>query len=280
MKKTLLLLIGLSFCLTLICSAHAGRTDENGGHYDRGSGEYHYHHGYPAHQHTDGKCPYDFDDRTGEDSGSPSSGSSTGSGSASSSSIGNGSKKFFPSYNLIFDIVRCVPILLFVGWIITVYFKQIRIAISNKRKRDEELRQFSAKMQAERKELIAKYSGKTKSEIATLCGMPTDFFLDENNLPHSIPNQKDSDKCTVYIASTGSVYHRNPRCCQRFLSPINIAKVRHLNTCRYCAPDRIDLHWYDRYKETLSLLKRHGIEPVSETTLAQLPPCNAPVVDE
>jgi hypothetical protein len=40
--------------------AHRGGTDSNGGHYDRTSGDYHYHHGYPAHEHTDGVCPYDF----------------------------------------------------------------------------------------------------------------------------------------------------------------------------------------------------------------------------
>lgn len=60
-------------CLFLLCSsvfAHGGKTDANGGHYDRSTGEYHYHHGYPAHQHydIDGDgiidCPYDFDDQT------------------------------------------------------------------------------------------------------------------------------------------------------------------------------------------------------------------------
>ena len=39
-------------------SAHSGGTDANGWHYERG--EYHYHHGYPAHQHVDVECPYDF----------------------------------------------------------------------------------------------------------------------------------------------------------------------------------------------------------------------------
>ena len=65
--------------LLLPAYAHPGQTDANGGHRDSSTGEYHYHHGYPAHQHTDlngdGKpdCPYDFDDKTGESSGSPSS---------------------------------------------------------------------------------------------------------------------------------------------------------------------------------------------------------------
>lgn len=45
-------------------SAHPGRTDSNGGHYNRSTGEYHFHHGYDDHQHPDGVCPYDFDDNT------------------------------------------------------------------------------------------------------------------------------------------------------------------------------------------------------------------------
>ena len=45
----------------VVVFAHPGKTDSDGGHYDRSSGEYHYHHGYPAHQHDNGTCPYDFD---------------------------------------------------------------------------------------------------------------------------------------------------------------------------------------------------------------------------
>lgn len=60
--------------------AHPGRTDANGGHTDHSTGEYHYHHGYPAHQHYDidgdGKpdCPYDFKDNTRSSSSSGSTG--------------------------------------------------------------------------------------------------------------------------------------------------------------------------------------------------------------
>ena len=48
--------------------AHPGKTDSNGGHWDHSTGTYHYHHGYPAHQHTGGKCPYKFDDNTSHES--------------------------------------------------------------------------------------------------------------------------------------------------------------------------------------------------------------------
>ncbi len=72
MKKTLLFFITLILILSLsfTAPAHPGKTDGNGGHYDNNAGEYHYHHGYPAHQHTNGKCPYDFEDKTNHNAGS------------------------------------------------------------------------------------------------------------------------------------------------------------------------------------------------------------------
>ena len=69
----------MALLLLTVASAHPGRTDSRGGHYDSVTGEYHYHHGYRAHQHTDldgdGKadCPYNFDDQTGSRSGTSSS---------------------------------------------------------------------------------------------------------------------------------------------------------------------------------------------------------------
>lgn len=53
----------LAVLAILLCSvlAHSGRTDRNGGHYDRSTGEYHYHHGMEAHQHPNGVCPYKSD---------------------------------------------------------------------------------------------------------------------------------------------------------------------------------------------------------------------------
>ncbi len=75
MNKYISFLAGVVLILLpFTASAHAGKTDGSGGHYDHSAGEYHYHHGYPAHSHSDGICPYDYDDQTGIDSG----GSSTG----------------------------------------------------------------------------------------------------------------------------------------------------------------------------------------------------------
>lgn len=69
-KRLLACLLAFLLLLSPTVLAHSGKTDANGGHYDRSTGEYHYHHGYPAHQHYDMNgdgiidCPYDFDDQT------------------------------------------------------------------------------------------------------------------------------------------------------------------------------------------------------------------------
>ena len=61
MKKfsSILLIIICCVVFTLTCFAHPGRTDSNGGHHVTATGEYHYHHGYPEHYHTNGICPYE-----------------------------------------------------------------------------------------------------------------------------------------------------------------------------------------------------------------------------
>lgn len=64
MKRGLALFLLALLLFPSSAYAHPGKTDENGGHYDYSTGEYHYHHGYPAHQHVNGVCPYDYKDNT------------------------------------------------------------------------------------------------------------------------------------------------------------------------------------------------------------------------
>lgn len=78
----LLCCIALTTGFLVAVSAHPGKTDSSGGHYDHSTGEYHYHHGYSAHSHYDvdgdgiTDCPYNFDDKTSHSSGSLASGNS------------------------------------------------------------------------------------------------------------------------------------------------------------------------------------------------------------
>lgn len=64
--KIIILLLLFSMLFSFPVSAHSGKTDSNGGHYDHQNGGYHYHHGYSAHSHydIDGDgiidCPYEM----------------------------------------------------------------------------------------------------------------------------------------------------------------------------------------------------------------------------
>lgn len=72
MKKIFLAISAFAMIasVVLISYAHSGRTDGAGGHTDHSTGEYHYHHGCPAHDHYDMDgdgdidCPYEYDNRT------------------------------------------------------------------------------------------------------------------------------------------------------------------------------------------------------------------------
>ena len=68
--KIIFVLVSVLFVFMSVAYAHSGRTDSSGGHYNRQTGTYHYHHGYSAHDHENGICPYDFDDKTNHSSGS------------------------------------------------------------------------------------------------------------------------------------------------------------------------------------------------------------------
>lgn len=61
-KRLFILCIVLLITVPLTSFAHSGRTDSSGGHRDNknksGLGSYHYHHGYSAHLHPGGVCPY------------------------------------------------------------------------------------------------------------------------------------------------------------------------------------------------------------------------------
>lgn len=60
MKRFIVVFMAILLLITPgLALGHSGRTDSNGGHWDRKYGTgYHYHHGYPAHQHKNGICPY------------------------------------------------------------------------------------------------------------------------------------------------------------------------------------------------------------------------------
>ena len=84
MKRFSSRLCAATLLLCLLCfgaAAHPGRTDSRGGHMDHSTGQYHYHHGKPAHQHPGGVCPYSSSSSKSSSASSSSSGGTKNSGS-------------------------------------------------------------------------------------------------------------------------------------------------------------------------------------------------------
>lgn len=132
-----LAVLALAALLILPVYAHGGRTDANGGHYDSSTGEYHYHHGYPAHQHVNGTCPYNFDDKT--DRNNDSSGG-TAQNQVSKSNSDDG-RTVIPSeiiwgciavIGCLFGILFLVSAIVYIGLLVISIFWSIKEKINRK----------------------------------------------------------------------------------------------------------------------------------------------------
>lgn len=88
LRKIVTLALVFAICLPIGANAHSGRTDSAGGHHDyknvSGLGYYHYHHGYPAHLHNAGVCPYNNSDNATSSTATNSESSKTTSKNAES----------------------------------------------------------------------------------------------------------------------------------------------------------------------------------------------------
>ena len=117
--------------------AHPGKTDENGGHYDQSTGEYHYHHGYPAHQHSNGICPYNFDDKT-DHSNHGSSSSTSSKTIKKSEEVKDEEQTIVPIKTVIWIIIGAVA-LIFGGVLITKRIIENRMfdLLQNERERHD-----------------------------------------------------------------------------------------------------------------------------------------------
>lgn len=193
----------VAIMLSVPASAHPGRTDANGGHTDHSTGEYHYHHGYPAHDHYDMDgdgdldCPYNFDDKTGENSGG------TGSGASSNnlhSTSGNSSSKDTSIKNDT-DGTGIHPIAIIGVSAVVLYalYALIRAYVEDRIK-ERELRNKNA--------AILRNLGCEDIEV------PKNVILLENGTPAlgNISDSKPFGTYTVYITRKGTRFHASPNC--------------------------------------------------------------------
>lgn len=286
----LLVCVIVSVMLMSTALAHSGRTDSNGGHYNRSTGAYHYHHGYPAHQHPGGICPYSYDDQT--------SGRSDGSGDTLSSSLSaddyqkkyleekqNASDNYTLYQNSLKELDKAKSDARKLKWfmICIVFFSILYYFMSRSKytklkvelaKTEDNLKKASVvaalkhdlngavdqdKLQSEydrlRKELFDKYANKSPESFVD---MPADTEIGKDGLPR----QKGATvnwgpKYTVFKAPSGKRYHRAS--CGRGTQPIHVYFVRGLTACGICNPHIPDLAWYTEYRRIKSLKEKYSI---------------------
>lgn len=140
MRKLFVFLLVALIITPCIALAHPGGTDSDGGHTDHSTGEYHYHHGYPAHEHKDmdgdGKkdCPYDFKDATDHRTGSTNSNISNKT-TPKPSTATTTSKKPAATKMPVLEIV--VAILINAIWIVPISYELISAWIADRKRKNE-----------------------------------------------------------------------------------------------------------------------------------------------
>lgn len=263
-------LIILIYFLPLSTSAHSGRTDSNGGHTDKSTGEYHYHHGYPAHDHwdIDGDgtidCPYYFDDKTSHNSGS-SNNTSSSIGQQNSTDTSTASKEVetkVPSF-----IYWIIGILLIVIIVMSQIIRGKNETIANNerafmsRAKDEETR-VKEGITALHKALVAKYG---KDYLYAISGANDGDFVGEDRYPHSASAFKGVglDHYTFYLGGppNSSVKYHHPSCrYARSAYPINamcLQERRHYTPCTLCPCRLPDTSWVKKYKKHSEFINKY-----------------------
>lgn len=279
MRKRITLILVLLFAMSLFVVAvfaHPGDTDSNGGHVDRSTGEYHYHHGYSAHSHydIDGDgdidCPYDFKDKTGQNSGN-----STGSTS-------NSYHKPNPSS----DIEKAPDgggnmtwTYWVMGGLVIVIFILSLVLRHRKKHLHEEIHRITEEHQRELQNIAATLTSFDKDlrsiyGIDYLCsaaGAPYGDSLDEDFLPisQSFPAEPWG-KYTLYVPqtyATHSKYHY-PNCRYAVGGIAKNALELHFHggsysSCKVCFSKMPDVSWAVKSRSYISFFLQYAPDSVT-----------------
>lgn len=242
----------LSLCLLTVvilaapAFAHSGRTDSQGGHTNHSTGEYHYHHGYPAHQHDNGICPYDFDDKTGQNSGVESNNANKSDGSTSAAAKVKTETSEEKQSSSPILLVSVVGIFLF------LIFKYIKYILRTRKERRE--------YEEMRNKYLLLYGGKTRNEIAKIAGMPPLTTIGDDNLPKSQTGDKWGYKYTFYVSQSGKSFHCHRSCHHAAIIPKNAANLGNRVPCSICRPQKPDLNWYWEYRRILNIIEEYHVD--------------------
>lgn len=342
MLKRLICALVVLLVLPVSVFAHPGRTDGSGGHTDRETGDYHYHHGYEAHYHTGGVCPFEFDDKTGWNSGEPSGSSGSSNQEVPDvewvqiadgwwhnpdldqwkDSEGNlytgieyyealgytyhedigiwtgadgiiNEEGLFQSYDDIAAEIEAaegehdgqpledpepvtepeapeeesthgifgMPVELGVMllllampavFIVIGIVSEISDWIRNRKTRKIRF----AEKQAHYRDL---YEGKTREEVARMCGMPDMVWIGEDGLPKGPSLLFWGEEYTFYISRTGQSFHGKASCNKHATIPCHASRLGARTPCARCRPNKPNLSWYYKYLGEMACIETYKV---------------------
>lgn len=240
MRRQLLFLLLCIFLVMPTASAHSGFTDGKGGHYDRSTGKYHYHHGYSAHQHPGGVCPYGFNNKTGKNSGSSSSGNT--------SSATPPTQKPEPS-----SLVKSPPLVIS-AFALAIALTSVCIVVRTQKAKKEAKRKEAEQMQRIR-QFKEMYDGKPFDEVFQ---PPSDFSVNNNGEPLLLGRP-----VLVSCWYDGPTYHKaSCRYAPPAQKPMWQAICAGARPCKVCNPGWYDFSWYLEYLYLQEKLEKDGLKIV------------------
>lgn len=249
MKKLIAIILFACLLFPTTVFAHSGRTDSQGGHYDRSTGEYHFHHGYSAHQHPNGVCPYDFHDATEHKNSSTSNSSSS---NKESYNIIKEENKISEDKSQKEDNTSWIIIVLIIGWpavgLIYAFIESIKERVEKKRILEQE--------KLEKEAFLQEIKGKTLRELINI----PPYYKMVNGLPVDNNNQLYGS-LTVYISKSGTHYHFKKGCCSAN-TPIHLYRaIGKYVPCSKCSPSHFTIpQWFKDYEELMKKATKYGIE--------------------
>lgn len=294
MKKIILISLLILLCCPAASLAHPGRTDANGGHHDynnvSGLGSYHYHHGYSAHLHTDGICPYDYNDVTGSNSGSSSSNDSYISSSDNSYWNGYdygydyGYEKGFSDaeekYHSLLAAGIVTPSAIGIAAIAKMKInasrenRHISQLMSQKKAYENQIKSLSdeakklEKLNSEKYQTFVKQiqTSPIRSHGYTVNGdttfdylIPEGIIINEKGYPEEeFPDPVFGDKFNVFVNLSSNVYHK--RTCYHATNGCRIhimSAQKKYRPCSVCKPIISDLEWYHEYLSLHDMKQRY-----------------------
>ena len=255
-KQLLFLLLVISLCLSLHVTAlaHPGMTDDDGGHTDSSTGEYHYHHGKPPHDHydIDGDgiidCPYNFDDTTNH-----------GSDVSSSESHSNMSS--------VSNEITTLPLGLLIGLVVLISFSTLSDFLLHKlagtRFMTAEIIEdisYNVRKRLYRQRRARLYRKYANKDFYTLSGAPAGAYLNHRGLPCTDDGKWFGRKYTFFVGFSTAVYHTYDCIHAENGLPINaISLPWNFKACEHCTIIRPNTRWIKKYKRICKLADTYNI---------------------